>query len=52
MELDSRKTFKNFFLTFPFIFCVISLQFHETSTMVALKNFQTLYNRTLCEHSL
>jgi len=28
-------------------FVLFSLQFHEASTMVGLKNFQTLYKRTL-----
>jgi len=31
------------------LFC---LQFHKTPTMVGLKMFQTVYNRTLCGHSL
>jgi len=53
MALDSRKTLKKTFLTCAFTFFVLfSLQFHEASTMIVLKNFQTLYKRTLCEHSL
>jgi len=30
---------------------LFSLQFHEAPTMVGLKIFQTVYKRTLCEHS-
>jgi len=33
-------------------FVLFSLQFHETSTIFGLKNFQTFYKRTLCGWSL
>jgi len=33
-------------------FVLFSLQFNEASTIVGLKNFQTMHKRTLCQHSL
>ena len=37
---------KNAFLTMHLFFMLFSLQFHETSTMVGLKTFHTVYKRT------
>jgi len=31
---------------------LFSFQFHEAPTMLVLKNFQTVYKRSLCEQSL
>jgi len=47
----SNNNFKKFFLTMHSSFVLFSLQFHEASTMVGLKMFETLDKPTLCEHS-
>ena len=48
----SNNVKKKAFLTVHLFFMLFSLQFHEVPTMVGSKMLQTVYKRTLCDHSL